>query len=146
MANPLIDQGTLNLLRASVVFGNNATLNITAPYLGKEGIKMRVSGQPTIQIPTLTGIANSPQPYVMLDIEIHLLKTQGFADVWKKQTETATQVGPVEFIPDSKSLSNYQIENCSIVSVADVDANGSSAEFLVRISGAYYVNSSLWTF
>ena len=44
MAAPLIQQGTLNRLRGSVVYSTNATLNVTAPYLAREAISIAFEG------------------------------------------------------------------------------------------------------
>jgi hypothetical protein len=144
MANPLISQGRLNLLRASVLFAFNPGLNVTAPFVTKGGIKMTIRGEITGQIPTMTGVANSQQPYVMVDIEMNLLKTQSFSDAWKTQIELDSQLGSVTIVPDSETLSPYQIENASITSMHGLDFNGTTPDFTIVVSGVYNINDVLW--
>ena len=44
-SNPLVDQGTLNRIRASVEFTDFPELNVTSSYLAKAGISMRLTGE-----------------------------------------------------------------------------------------------------
>ena len=85
--NPLVSQGSLNRLRASVVWPDNPTLNVTASYLGKEGVSLALDGEATTFINTLVGAVTSPEPYQMITLTIHLLKTQGLASLYKSQQE-----------------------------------------------------------
>ena len=55
MPNPLIEQGSLNRIKASVVWNDNADLNVTAPYLGAAGIRLGLDGGTTVFLPTMTG-------------------------------------------------------------------------------------------
>ena len=144
MANPLVDQGTLNRLRGSMVIPDNPTLNVTAPFLGEGGIGLTLEGETTTMIPTLTGTATSPEPYQMCSLTIHLLKTQSFSDLYKKQMQTLALVGAVTVRPDAKTLSPYELLNCAINSVAPLTFNGKDAGFLVTIKGYYQINSSLF--
>ena len=64
MANPQIAQGTLNRARGSVVVADSPELNVTAPYLGREGISTNFEGDTTARIHTLTGVVNSPEIYM----------------------------------------------------------------------------------
>ena len=86
--NPLIQQGTLNRLRGSVVYANDATLNVTAPYLAREAISIAFEGDAGMLIPTLTGGVTSPEPYQLATITIHLVKSQALANVYKSQIES----------------------------------------------------------
>lgn len=43
--NPLIPQGTLNRVRASVVWPSFPNLNVTASYLGRMGIRLSLDGE-----------------------------------------------------------------------------------------------------
>ena len=76
MANPIVPQGTLNRLRGSVTIPSNTGLNITASYLGKDGISMSFDGAANTAIDTMTGIVQSPEPYQRVTVAIHLLKSQ----------------------------------------------------------------------
>lgn len=144
MANPQILQGTLNRLRASVVVTENPQLNVTAPFLGKEGIRLTPEGNTTVMIPTMTGTVTSPEPYQMVSVMIHLLKTQNLADLYKQRMESLATIGDVLVIPDASTLSPYPIINCAITSVAEINMSGEDAGFAVTVQGYYQINSALF--
>lgn len=142
--NPLIQQGTLNRLRGSVVFASNQTLNVTAPYLSREAISIAFEGDAGMLIPTLTGGVTSPEPYQMATVTINLVKSQALADVYKQQIESNVNVGDISVIPDSAALSDYQINNCVLKGVRDLTFDGNQAGFVVTLQGIYSVNNNLW--
>lgn len=144
MANPQVPQGTINRLRGSVVITDFPQLNVTAPYLGRAGIVMRFEGPVTARIPTLTGAVNSPEPYQEVSISINLLKTQGLAAQYKNQIELNSVLGDVTVIPDTSTLPSYQLVNCSIESVADLNFAGENPDFPLVIKGFYQINGSLF--
>lgn len=141
---PLINQGTLNRLRASVVFASNSSLNITAPYLSKEGISIAFEGDAGLLIPTLTGGVTSPEPYQMATITMNLVKSQALADFYKLQIESTVNVGDVSVISDTTTLGDYEFTNCIIKGIRDITFDGQSAVFVVTIAGIYNVNAALW--
>ena len=57
--NPLIPQGTVNRLRGSVIWNDFPQLNVTAPYLGTDGIGFSLDGESTVFLPTMTGAVTS---------------------------------------------------------------------------------------
>lgn len=144
MANPLVAQGTLNLLRASVVLNDHPELNVTASCLGKEGITISLEGETTEYIDTLAGAVPSPQPYQKASVRINLLKTQPLSDAYKKQMELLALIGDITVRPDSSALSPYPVVNCSITGVEPLKLNGSDAGFVVTVRGYYNINSALW--
>jgi hypothetical protein len=145
MAAPLIQQGTLNRLRGSVVYATNATLNVTAPYLAREAISIAFEGDAGMLIPTLTGGVTSPEPYQMATVTINLLKSQALANAYKTQIETNVNVGDISVIADSATLSDYQIGNCVLKGIRDVTYDGNVPGFVVTLTGVYQVNSALWS-
>jgi len=145
MAAPLIQQGTLNRLRGSVVYSTNATLNVTAPYLASEAISIAFEGDAGMLIPTLTGGVTSPEPYQMATVTINLLKSQALANAYKTQIETNVNVGDISVIADSATLSDYQIGNCVLKGVRDVTYDGNVPGFVVTLTGVYQVNAALWS-
>lgn len=142
--NPLISQGSLNRLRASVVWPANPTLNVTPSFLGKEMIGLALEGESATYIPTATGATTSPEPYMMIALSIHLLKTQNLAAQYKAQMEFLATIGDGTVRPDASSLPPYAIVNCSISSVRELKFNGTDAGFMVSVKGYYLINSSLW--
>lgn len=143
-ANPQVNQGTLNRLRASVIWGDFPTLNVTASYLGEDGISLIPEGETTTMIRTMTGIVTSPEPFQLATITIHLLKTQSLAGLYKKQMETLALLGSGTVRPDSLALPAYDIVNCAIQGVETLKFSGKDAGFMVRIQGAYQVNQNLY--
>lgn len=143
MASP-IAQGKLNRLRGSVLFADFPALQVTAANLAKEGISINPEGDTAMQIGTMTGTVASPEPYQMVTITIHLLRTQALGNAYKLQIEDDTSVGSVNVITDSTAFDQYQVENCSIVGWQEMTFNGTDASYQVRIRGTLYINAALW--
>lgn len=142
--NPLVQQGTLNRLRASLVYANDPNLNVTAPYMAREMLTMAFENDAGILIPTATGGVTSPEPYQMCTITFHILKTQALASTYKGRFETNTNVGDFTVIPDAATLSNYQIHNGVLLGVDSLTMDGGQPGFAVRVKGIYYTNSDLF--
>lgn len=142
--NPLVDQGTLNRLRGSAVWQDLPNLNITAPYLGKEGMRLALEGESTQFIETMTGAVTSPQPYMAVSLTLSLLRTQSLADLYKQRMELDARIGAGTIRSDSAFLGVYDLVNCSIQSVRELPFNGEDAGFNVTIKGYYNINSALW--
>jgi hypothetical protein len=145
MPNPLTDQGVINRIRGSVVWANFPALNVTASFLDRDGINLRLEGEMSMQHPTMSGIVQSPEPFVPVSVVIALLKTQDLADAYKDQFENSVLLGEGTVWPDvSTGLSQFQLENMSIQNVGDLLFNGSTPIFAVTCRGAYIINNSLW--
>jgi hypothetical protein len=144
-SNPMIPQGTLNRLRGSVNFANLPALNVTAPYLVKDGIAISLDGDATTVLPTMTGVVTSPEPYMLATVTINVLKTNGLAASFKAQMEDTTIVGDMVVTPDTSSLPTYSITNSSIESVREMKFNGEDAGWTITLKGAYLINNSLWS-
>jgi hypothetical protein len=142
--NPLIPQGTLNRIRASVVWPSFPSLNVTASYLGRQGIRLALDGESTLFIPTMTGAVTSPEPYMMITMTMHLLKSQNLAALYKAQMEDTALIGDGTVRPDAVNLPVYPIINCAIQAVRELNFAGDDADFAVAIRGYYLVNASLW--
>ena len=144
MANPLVVQGTLNRILASVVWQNFPALNVTAPFLNREAIRLALDGETTRFLPTLTGAVTSPEPYMMTTITINLLKSQNLASLYKAQMELQSVLGDCVVRPDVTTLTPYDFVNCAIQSVREQAYSGEDAGFAVTIRGYYLINSSLY--
>ena len=143
-ANPLVVQGTLNRIIGSVSWVTYPGLNVTAPYLGKDGIRLALEGEATLFIPTMTGTVTSPEPYQMITLTMHLLKTQPLASFYKLQQETTSLLGNGSVVPDTVVLPPYPVTNCAIESVVEQNYSGTDAGWVVKIKGYYIINSNLW--
>lgn len=142
--NPLISQGTLNRLRGSVIIPLFPSYNVTAPYLGKEGIRLALEGESTVYINTMTGAVRSPEPYMLTSLTMNLLKTQPLADQYKQKMEADAFLGDLTVRSDSSVLSVYPLINCSITGVRELNFAGDDAGYAVTVKGYYLINSSLW--
>lgn len=146
MANPLVPQGTLNRLRASIVLGTLPGLNVTAAYLGKAGISISPENDASLLLPTLTGGVTSNEPYQMLTVVAHILRTQTLSASYLAQIGLNTNVGDLTVIPDSSTLPNFPLSNCTITHWDGLGFDGNNPEFVVHFKGIYYINSAMWNF
>ena len=145
MANPLVAQGSLNRLRASVSWATFPALNVTAPYLGKRAISIAFAGDSVVYIDTMTGAVTSPEPYLRVNVTMNLLRTQALANAYKLQLENDALLGGCTVRPDAAAMNPWTLHNCSIMSVSDMSLAGDDASYAVRIGGIYYVNSALFS-
>ena len=146
ISNPNVPQGTLNRLRASVVWDSVPALNVTPAFLGKAGISLAFDSDYTTEIETMTGIVQSPEPYVMVTLTMNLLRTQALADAYKIQAETNTVFGSCTVRPDvgPGGLSPYPLQNVSFKSLRELPMSGTDPAYVVVMRGYYPVNSGLW--
>lgn len=145
-SNPLISQGVLNRLKASVTVPTFPTLNVTASYLNKAGIKLAREGNATTMLPSMVGIVPSPEPYLLTNVTIHLLKTQALSQQYEIQLQKNSLIGNIVVRPDvAAGLGAFDFFQCAIQSVDELDFSGENAGYAVRIQGYYPINSSLFT-
>lgn len=144
--NPLVDQGVLNLLKASVVWSDFPGLNVTASFLDKAGLTLRLDGKAAVQHGTMTGLVQSPQPYLPVSLVIPLLRTQPLSDAYKSQMEANVLIGSGTVWPDvaGGGISSYQLADMAIESVGELNFGGQSPQWGVTLMGIYYVNSALF--
>lgn len=142
--NPLIDQGTLNRIRGSVVFPDAPELNVTAPYLGKEGISLAIEGNAVDYLESMTGAVTSPGVYMMATCTLRLLKSQAFSDQFKLRMESNALVGDFVVTPDATTFSPITIQNGAISGMGDIAMGGTTAEVNIMLRGYYLVNAVLF--
>ncbi len=144
MPNPLVAQGTLNRLSASLSWPDFPELNVTPPFLAKEAIRLALEGQSVVMLPTMTGTVTSPEPYMMISVTAHLLKTNALGPLYKAKMEDLATLGDGVVRPDTSNMPPYDITNCAIESVRELDFSGADPGFVVTIRGYYIVNNALW--
>ena len=145
MTNPLIALGQLNRLKTSVLLVNFPQLNVTASYLGEEGINLRMNGPATTRVQAMTGSVPSPEPYVPVTLVIHLVKSQPLSAAYQAQMQDTTLIGDLTVRPDVvKGLGPYLLTNCSIDTVGELTFNGKSIDYGIEIGGNWNVNAALW--
>lgn len=143
--NPQIPQGLLNRVRGSVVFPAFPTLNITAAYVAEEGISLDINDDGTDQIKTMTGVVNSPSPFVLATATIHVLKTQALGESWAQQFQSNGQIGRMVIHTDAATLSQYRVHNCSILKVQPGSMAGKNPSLILTIRGVYNINDYIWS-
>jgi hypothetical protein len=145
MANPLIPQGQLNRVLASVAFENNAGLNVISGNLAEDAISIAPEGPAGDYIPTLTGAAQSPRPYQIYTVTIHLDRAQPIAQVWEQQLLQNGNVGPFTVAPDVFGLGPFPFVNGMIMNRNELSFAGTSVEYPVVLRGTYVINNNLFT-
>lgn len=144
MSNPMISAGTLNRVRASVKYTDHSELNVSASYLAKEGVEITFQGNIVESLQAMTGVVQSPQPYLLSQVKIHLLRSQALATLYKKQWEKDGLVGGIRLYTDSNTFGEFDLSNVAITSVADMSFNGGEPGVVITLTGTYYVNSDMW--
>jgi len=148
MADPLVPQGNLNRIRASLLWTSFPSLNVVPSYLGAEGISLSFEGEATTRIPTMTGVVNSPEPFQPVSVVVGLLKTQPLSAAYEAQRQLSTLLGDCTLRPDVSpaggGLGPYQLLNMSISNVRELRNNGTDPAYVITFGGYMLINSSLW--
>ncbi len=144
MGNPLVPQGFLNRVRGAVSVTDLPALNVTASYLGKEGISLRPDNAATDIIPTMTGTVGSQTPYQQVTLTLHLLKTQGLGASYQQRFATDTALGEVVVTPDATTFGNFTLLNCYLMNFNEMPFNGMDAGYVVTIGGYLTTNDNMW--
>lgn len=143
--NPLVDQGVLNLARASMSLIEFPELNITAEYLNRAGITLAKQGTATVQLPTMTGAVQSPQPYMLVSVTANLLKTQSLSALYQAQFQANTVIGDVTVRPDvEEGLNPYALFNCAFDTVREQSYAGGDAGWAVSLHGYWIINAEMF--
>lgn len=144
MGNPLVPQGFLNRVRGALSVTDVPALNVTASYLGKDGISMRPDNTATDIIPTMTGTVGSQTPYQQVTVTVHLLKTQGLGASYQQRFATDTALGEVVITPDATTFGNFTLLNCYLLNFNELPFNGMDAGYVVTIGGYLTTNDNMW--
>lgn len=144
MPNPMINPGVLNRVRASVKFNDHPGLNVSASYLAKEGVELSFQGNMTDFLPAMTGAVQSPQPYMIMQARVHLLRSQALSKQYKTQWEANSAIGNAMVYSDSTVFGDFELLNTAITSVQDMTFAGGDPGVVITITGTYYINSEMW--
>ena len=143
--NPMVPQGSLNRVRGSVIVPGFTALNINSSHLGLDGISLDLDEEFVQQEKTMTGVVNSPEPYVMATATINLLRTQSLALLWMQQAEANAVIGRIAVHSDTAAYTQRRVHNCSVLHASPGLMNGTRATINLIIRGVYYLNASLWS-
>ncbi len=144
MSNQQIPQGTLNRLINSLNFPDYPQLNVTASFLDKDQSTITFDGIATNQIETASGIVTSPEPYIMVSVRIHVLRSQSLSATWLQFLQNSSLIGGYTLYTDSSVFPSLSIDNGSIKNVEEMLLNGTKADFTLVLGGYYRINNSLW--
>lgn len=145
MANLNISQGQLNRILTSIVISAHPTLNITSEYMGKSFAAMHPDGPFVQQIDTGTGIVTSPEPYIMMAINVGLLRSQGLSAAWLTQIETQTvYLGTVTGYSDSTVFGPVKLRDVSVTHFDPGAWDGLDPIVALTLRGKLNINNSLW--
>ena len=145
IGTPLIDTGTLNKVRGSIVIPNYPNLNVTASFLGKDGISTALEGNVTEVVEVMCGIVPSPNVYQMVTATVHLLKTQALAAAYRAQVSNISLIGPFNIISDATEFADYNVLNGSIGSIREISMNGTDPGYVLTLRGYVIINNNLWS-
>ena len=147
-SNPFVPQGALNRLLGSFSFPDNSQYNITAAFLGSEGMSPNFNGPVTTMLGTMTGAVNSPEPYMLVETSVHLIRSQAFAETYRQAMLSNSNLGHGILRPDvptgGPGLGSFDFVNCNITGVRPFAMTGRDAGWMITITGIWYVNNSLW--
>lgn len=142
--SPNYPQGTINRLVASVIIDGFPELNISPSFLMPEGIGLSFGGPITTNLPSMTGVVTSPEPYQLVTVTMHLIKAQVLADMYKDRVEASSLIGTFTVRPDTLTMKPWYIGNGSIVSVNPLNFGGRDAGYVVELAGTYNINALAW--
>jgi hypothetical protein len=141
--NPGIARGVLNRVRCSVVVPGFASLNVIPANMGRALARISFSDNLVNQIPTGTGLVNSPEPYIRATITIALLRTQQIAASWMTQILTDSEA---TIHSDSSVFPPIALQDVVASHIDPGPYDGTNPDFTLVLSGALPVNSNLWTY
>ncbi len=142
--NPQSAQGSLNRVLTHLVVPSFPQLNLTASFLGKSQISVSMENDAVDQIPSATGLVNSPEVFQKASITASLLRSQAASGLWLAQQQLQSIIGSMSVWSDSAVFPPYVFSNCSIVMIEPGAFDGSDPAVKVTIKGVYYINASLW--
>lgn len=146
MANSTLPQGVLNRLATTLSFPNSPNLRVIPAYLAEGSIQISWDGPATQRYRMLTGIVQSPVPYQVALLRVHLNKANGLAQLWENKRVRNSLLGEGFLYTDAPAgLSPYTLTNCAIENVDGLDFSGTNPVYTVSIYGTYYINASLST-
>lgn len=145
MANPYVNQGTLNRALTSLSVVDLPELNVTTGYFAEQLAVINFEDRISDYIPTTAGAVPSPRLVQFVTVRAYLNKAQGLAAQWEQQRLTNAIIGDVVVVTDSSALPVYYLQNCVLENVDALNLNGTSADFAISIRGTYPVNSDLFT-
>jgi hypothetical protein len=143
--NPGIARGVLNRVRCSVVVPNFPALNIIPANMGRSLARISFSDNLVNQIPTGTGLVNSPEPYIRATITIALLRTQQISASWFAQILQDSNIEEATIYSDTSVFPPIALQDVVANHIDPGPFDGTNPDFTLILAGALPVNNNLWT-
>ena len=143
--NPGIARGVLNRVRCSVILPAFPALNVISANMGRALARIAFSDNLVNQIPTGTGLVNSPEPYIRATITIALLRTQPIASSWFSQILQDSNVQDATIYSDTSAFPPIALQDVVASHIDPGPFDGTSPDFQLVLAGALPVNNNLWT-
>lgn len=144
--NPGIARGVLNRVRCSVVVPSFPSLNIIAANMGRALARISFEDNLVNQIPTGTGLVNSPEPFIRATITIALLRTQSISSSWFSQILADSNVETATIYSDTSTFPPIALQSVVASHIDPGPFDGTSPDFQLVLRGALPVNNDLWTY
>jgi hypothetical protein len=143
--NPGIARGVINRVRCSVVVPNFPALNIIPANMGRALARIAFSDNLVNQIPTGTGLVNSPEPFIRATITIALLRTQQISASWFAQIRQDSNIEDATIYSDTSVFPPIALQSVVASHIDPGPFDGTSPDFQLVLAGALPVNNNLWT-
>lgn len=143
--NPNIIPGNINRIRGTILVPGNATLNITAPFLGADGITISPQTPTTTVIQGMASTVNSEEPYQIIQVRAMVLKSLALSAAYLTQIQNSPSIGTITVTPDTNVMAPFTLYNSTIVNWQEISFAGRQADFAVVFSGYYNISNDLWS-
>jgi hypothetical protein len=143
--NPLLVPGNLNRIRGTILVPNNTALNITAAYLGKEGIVVSPQSAVVTQMQGMTTIVNSEEPYQIVSVTAAIMKSLAMSAAYLDQIQNSPTLGTITVTPDTAVIPSFTLYNAAITNWSQISMAGIQPDFTVTFSGQFMISNDLWS-
>ena len=127
--NPTLIPGNLNRIRGTILVPGNSALNVTAPYLGKEGIVIAPQTAVVTQFQGMTTIVNSEEPYQIVNVTANVMKSLALSAAYINQIQQSPTIGQITITPDTGTMAPFTLYNVAIVNWAQISFAGTQPDF-----------------
>lgn len=142
--NPTLIPGNLNRVRGTILVPSNATLNVTAPFLGKEGIVIAPQSAVVTQMQGMATVVNSEEPYQIVQITASIMKSLALSAAYLNQIKNSPILGQVTVTPDTTVIPAFTLYNVAITNWSQISMAGLQPDFTVTFQGQFNVSNDLW--
>jgi hypothetical protein len=142
--NPTLIPGNLNRIRGTILVPGNATLNVTAPYLGKEGIVIAPQSAVVTQMQGMTSVVNSEEPYQIVQVTAAIMKSLALSAAYLDQIRNSPTLGSITVTSDTTTIPSFTLYNVAITNWSQISMAGLQPDFTVTFQGQFNISNDLW--